>query len=621
MEKRNNNNNTVISFMKENIKLKKIKKENDSPEIKNKFINLNASNNNFNNNRNSNVTNGFSSTKSNNLTYVKKQILSPIKEAPVNLNTLKLKIDKAKLSNESLRNLRNKTFSKIVLNPIIDNSSAANNSNINNNKSIISAYTNKIFVNGNYINTNNNKIIQDENSIIDEEPLKSKESDVFRMTQYDEKHETKNNFKKNATSNLNNVSVNTNASISEKGVGNETQSKLFSKMNSNNNLNFNNNNNSKGIFNNNFANNIIFKKLEINTFKHSNSAIDMFSTGNNDNSNNNFNSGSLLSPEASTKYISINQSSILNSNFNINSLNTNNFLNNNFSSTTNILNNNNNNKSTTNHFSSNLSEMEASQYKQNLSVLQPENFQGKGKELIQKIEQKVFNTKKDKYPLIPDLKRNLKFSDANPLKTIFFNCSDNLNITNKLFNYIGTQKNKKLKSKTIEKLKKKEREFYIEKDLKADMSFKNKVFVYGQHGGYYVSADFGHMQKYNLITKISENMAMNNRNFLTKQFDYDYKADEDYIYQGELREAYLRNLQEEKEKMQVCVDDKHRKVDGFLENTLKKSEILVQRIDGNLVKFEKERSDRNNGVGNGSNCGKEVNSGSPNRKKILKKKD
>jgi hypothetical protein len=122
------------------------------------------------------------------------------------------------------------------------------------------------------------------------------------------------------------------------------------------------------------------------------------------------------------------------------------------------------------------------------------------------------------------------------------------------------------------------------------MTFKDKVFVYGENGSYFFSADFGHMQKYNLISKISDNMAMNNRNYLTKQFDYDFKGDEDYIYQNELRKVYLKKLKEEKDKDQAFVEDNHMKVDDYLENTLKKSKICVQRIDNNLVKYEKEKN-------------------------------
>ena len=48
----------------------------------------------------------------------------------------------------------------------------------------------------------------------------------------------------------------------------------------------------------------------------------------------------------------------------------------------------------------------------------------------------------------------------------------------------------------------------------------------------------------------------------------------------------------------VNIHDKHRKVDCYLDNTLKKNEILLQRIDNDLAKYEREKNryagDRNN---------------------------
>lgn len=134
-------------------------------------------------------------------------------------------------------------------------------------------------------------------------------------------------------------------------------------------------------------------------------------------------------------------------------------------------------------------------------------------------------------------------------------------------------------------MKKKEREFYFEKDLKIDLSFKDKVFVYSQNGGYYISAEFGHMEKFNLISKISNNMAMNNRKYLIDQFEYDYKKDEDSIYQNELRQNYLKFLKQPEEKFNT----KHKKVEEFLDDSIKKSDILIQRIDNDLYKYERER--------------------------------
>lgn len=582
----------LISFQRENEKKnffdKKSQNNFQSINFKNNNINsYNINENKINSYNSYNATNnkslgknGFSTTKSDNLTFIKKQILSPIKETPVKLNQLKLKNNNEKYLIETTKNLRNKTFSKIVLNPIIDNSSINNNNNNNHNSINKSTFS----VNSNYNTYLKNKVNQrpnkDESSVIMEEANKTKESDIFNMTQYDEKSETKIRLKKTTDYNNNNNSINTDSSASERV--NKSQIKFFSKLNSNRII-------SNNINNNNNTNNM-FKKLQINTFnKNYNNAIDMKSMKSIDNNNTN----DSFSPEASTKYITINQSATINKNFS----NNNTFINNNLLST-NIFNkennnddhnNNNENNTTTLKKKGNSTQMESFQQNSNISLYNANPEKAEGNKLLEKISQKFHSKEESKYPLIPNSNSRLKFTDSNPLKTIFFSCSDNLNITNKLFNYIDKQKNKKLKSKTVEKLKKKEREFYFEKDLKVDMAFKDKVFVYGENGGYYVSADFGHMQKYNLISKISNNMAMNNRNYLTMQFDYDYKADEDYIYQSELREKYLEKIKEEKEKEQILGDDKHKIVDCYLDNTLKKSEILVQRIDNDLLRYEKEK--------------------------------
>jgi len=626
--------------MKEKVKLNKTAayEERDCSPRKTNVISFNSTNkinNNYNNSYKSHETYGFATTKSNNLSFVKKQILSPIKEVVIKPNPLKLKTGMPNKfsNNETTRNLRNKTLSKIVLNPIIDPSAANSYSN---NKIIKSAFNNKNFIsshnsnntncNNNNNNNNNNKS-QVEKSIIDEEPfLKTKESEIFRLTNPNEKQDTKSSFfKKKANYNIKDVSINTNMSLIDKDYGNESERKFFSKLNSNN-----------------------MKKIEINSFKNSNCAIDdMFSTettnsnknNNNNNNNNGINSNnisnktnnknknnlnsSIFSAGATTKYNSISQSNVLNTIFNTNNKNTNiidttntaNISSNNINNTNFLYNNSNlffnnninnttNNKSTSNQFNSIISEIEALKRKSNISSSFFNQENSEGKELIGKIEQKVFCKKADKYPLIPNnllISSNMIFKDSNPLKSIFINCSDNLNITNKLHKLIGTKANKKLKCKAIEKLKKKEGENSVEKDLKLDMSFKDKVFMYGgsgANGGYYASPNFDHMQKYNLISKISNNLAMTNRNSVIKQLHYDFKADKDYIYQSELRDLYLQKLKKEKQMEMVNVNDKHRKVDCYLDNTLKKNEILLQRIDNDLAKYEREKNryagDRNN---------------------------
>lgn len=519
----------------ENTNSKSITKERQEPLNKNqKSINV----------LNSSTTDsriGFLTTKSNNPIMVKKNILSPIKEVTLNkikysredknkLIPLKIKFDKPNISSHTSKNINNsnQTFSKITLNPINDQTQS------------------NIF----------NKL-KNEKSIIIEENLKTKESDIFAMTQYDEKRETNSKFKSPINSNDNTKIINSSKNNENKNLTTESNADEKAE-NQNNNLNKDNNSNNKFFK--------INKKLEINTIKGSASAID-----NSSNINNNRSS----SPDVSTKYISINQSGIINNNL----------------SNTNILNGktsvNKLNLSNDKYSAKTMNDVDILNKISNISLLNYDNSQGK--EVIERIEKKVLIRKEEKFPLIPDLTKSLRFKETNPLKTIFFNCTDNLSITNKLFNYIGNRQNKKLKSKTIEKMKKKERELYVERDLKIDMSFKDKVFVYGENGGYYASAEFGNMQKYNLISKISESMAMNNRNFLSKQFNYDYKKDEDYIYKEELRNEYLRKMKEENEKEVNVVESKHKKVDDYLDNTLKKSEILIQRIDNDLIKYERER--------------------------------
>jgi hypothetical protein len=438
----------LISFVKKNNEPKKAKEENPYLAGKSQIKLNNNKNNNINNNLKiandkitsyksiddrSCATNGFSSTKSVNLTFIKKQILTPIKETPAQLNPLKLKFYKPKASNETSINLKNKIFSKIILNPIMDNSTSnIDNSNKNTNianinKSTFCVNANNFYLklNSNLNNNHNKSFTKDDHSVIIEEPLKTKDSDIFLMTQYDEKLETKSLFKKNPNRNTNDICIKMNSNKSERK--NESHIKFFSKINSSNSINFNNNN----------SHNDNFKKLKINSLKNSNNKLDMFSTRNNNNSS--------FSPDASTKYISINESSIINSNFNINSSSTNIILNN--KSTNNINNNINNNyttlsildNKTNSNKSSNICEIEALKIKSNIRLLH-NNFKNSGKELIEKIENKIFIKKEPKYPLIPNLNKNLKFKESNPLKTIFFNCIDNLNITNKLYNYIGKQK-------------------------------------------------------------------------------------------------------------------------------------------------------------------------------------
>jgi len=528
--------NSILSTLKEKVNSKKEKFLNSNENIKKIII---SNNENSNKNRNSmdkeyktdfiNSTN----TKMEN-TFVKKNILCPIKD----LQTIKLK--SMRETSDDLKHMKKK------YNP-------NNNSEINKNisQNILTKNSNLYgsIDKTTYHFIDSNKVSEENTSII-EENLKTRENENFLMTQYDEKKDTKNAFKKN------NIKIVCNYS------NNSIKGDDFSNKNDNK------------------------KKLQKNNLRKSNNAIEI-----NSNFDNNINYNQESNSDLSTKYISFNQSATIN-NINLSSSNISNFKStfkkiNISNKKKNSIDNTNNNLIYKTSNDKNISFNENNSFDRNSSnsILDKDIY--KGKALIMKIENKVLNQKEEKYPLIPSLNKNMKFKNSNPLKTILFNCNDNLNITNKLFDVIGSQKNKKIKSITIEKLKKEEKELNIERDLKVDMSFKEKVFVYD--GGYYISADFGPMQKFNLISKISENMAMNNRNLLIKQFEYDFKKDEDYIYKNELREEYLKNREIEKEREKIEVSDKHQKVEDYLENNLKQSDILIKRIDKDLMNSNKDR--------------------------------
>jgi hypothetical protein len=216
-----------------------------------------------------------------------------------------------------------------------------------------------------------------------------------------------------------------------------------------------------------------------------------------------------------------------------------------------------------------------------------ENIENEGKNLINKLEEKKKKIKKDKFQLIPRGNQGSKFFKDDLLKTVFKNCNTNLNVTKRLFNFIGSN-NKKPKSEVKQEMKKKEKMENFERNIKMDFNMKNKVFIYGEdggNGGHYVTGDFGPFQRYQFISKISSNMAINHRNFLIDILDYDYSKDEDYVYKKELQDKYFA-IQKELEK--DLLGKKHNYVDDLLDESNKKWDILLHRIDNDLSKLNKE---------------------------------
>lgn len=218
---------------------------------------------------------------------------------------------------------------------------------------------------------------------------------------------------------------------------------------------------------------------------------------------------------------------------------------------------------------------------------QNNTMENMGKTLIDKIERKSNQIKKDKFQLIPPVSQASKFLKGNVLKTVYKTCNSNLNVTKRLFKIIGVN-NKKPKSLVKQEMKKKEKEKNVERDIKIDTN-KDKVFIYGKDGdgGNYITGGFGHFEKYNVISKMSFNMAVNNRNFLIDQLSYDYSKDHDYMYKQELQDkfkAMKRELEEQKEK-----GKKHHIVDEVLDVALKKSEILSHRLDYAIMKYGKDK--------------------------------
>lgn len=361
-----------------------------------------------------NILNNLSKKTNENFIKNNKKLLSPIKEAQVNkLNILRgnnLVILKPLLrkQNDFPKLYKNASLNDITIHTIL-------------NKSKIGYKTRNVYQN------NSRDLEDDQNTSTIEDREKTKESDIFSMTQCEEKNIWKNTYNYNNNDknpdNINHLTKDQSLKTINSKTTPKNESNLNLKLSQNKNVIISQ---SPDFLSNNIKN----KTTKSTIFKDEKCNVNKSTNHESKNINPNF-----TNAEESTKYISINQTTILN-NFSYNKYSKlSSFKYNNVFSPKISLNSTGCNDKITNDYFHNKNDNSSKMINHSASTLNMSKMEGK--KLIEKIENTIHkNIQNEKSFLVPNSTSDLKFKNCSPLKTIFFNCKDNIDLSSNLQSFV-----------------------------------------------------------------------------------------------------------------------------------------------------------------------------------------
>lgn len=234
---------------------------------------------------------------------------------------------------------------------------------------------------------------------------------------------------------------------------------------------------------------------------------------------------------------------------------------------------------------------------------------------IESIEKKSKMMSNYRYNLIPNMKLEKVIKNKNsPLYDVYSKCTKELRYGEQVDRVLSVEKNNELMTKKKEKEKllhdldlaqnrlmiedlKKSHHYLLNDQVKEDKD--GKVFLYDEFGhGKFVNKNkifdlkrinkLGKMKKQDEVSRISDNFAYLNRQFLMEKFNYNYHKDEDFIFAEELKRNFLNQKETlKKDKLKILSKANHTRVQEIIKNTVKEKDVLLNRIDTSIVKIEK----------------------------------